>query len=29
MQIDEVVWQIINQGHCSYKIKYNFQFYAV
>jgi len=21
MQSDEVVWQIINHGHCSYKIK--------
>jgi hypothetical protein len=22
MQIDDVVWQIINQTHCSFKIKY-------
>mmetsp|Transcript_12452 Transcript_12452/g.52622 ORF Transcript_12452/g.52622 Transcript_12452/m.52622 type:complete len:102 (-) Transcript_12452:947-1252(-) len=21
MQSDEIVWQIINQGHCSYKVK--------
>ena len=21
MQIDDVVWEIINTGHCSYKVK--------